>query len=232
MLLRKCLLLVALVASIAFSQTTSAALLTYTNLADYQAQLIASGIAETNFTNFDSLVPLARGMGSGTNFETAGIAFVGQNSLPLAPFSTSTESGATNSGLNFLGADFTNGTDFFGGDSFTIALQGASRAVRLNISTPNLIDSVNLATLTVGGTSISTLDANKTPISGGTNGYFLGIIDTTSSFSLASVSFLGAPLFRADDVGLVSVTGIPEPSSFALAAVAGLFTFTRRRRVR
>ena len=228
MLLKKSLLFVAVVVSLTLSQTASAALLTFANLADYNAQLIASGIAETNFTDFDALVPMTPGSGSATGFSHNGIDFIGSVETPLGVFSTATESDFTNSGLNFLGYNLTNNTDFIGGDTFSIALPGGARAVRLNISTPNDITDINFATLTVGGISINTLAANFVPISGATRGYFLGIIDTTSSFESAAVSFAGLGLYRVDDVGFAS---IPEPSSLALAAMAGLFGFRRRRRI-
>lgn len=228
MLLRKCLLLVAIVASLALSQAASAALLTFSNLADYQSQLTLSGIAETNFTNFDALVPMIPGSGSATGFTDNGINFVGSVATPLGVFSTATEGDFTNSGLNYLGYNIANSTDFFQGDTFTIVLPGGARAVRLNISSPNDVTNVDFATLTVGGTSTNTLAANSVPISGATRGYFLGIIDTTSSFQSADLSFAGLGLYRVDDVGFAAV---PEPSSLALAAIAGLFGFTRRRRI-
>ncbi|MDZ4850612.1 MAG: PEP-CTERM sorting domain-containing protein [Pirellulaceae bacterium] len=228
MILRNAFLAAGLAAMLLAPKSASAALLTFFNKATYDAQLVTSGLIDQNFTNFEAEATGSRGLA----FTAAGIGFAGSAATPLRVDSTTLSGGFTPSGTNFLGFDDPIVSDFTGGDTFDLVLPAGTRAVKLTMSSPtdlSIVPSFGRLSVTSGinTTSADTVAANAQLISGATNGYFLGIVDTTSAFTGATVSFSGQGIFRVDDVG---VAAVPEPSSLGLAAVAGLVGFARRRR--
>jgi len=146
---------------------------------------------------------------------------------------------STTSGANFLGT-----TDFdtlVGGDDPTMSF-AASNAIGLYIITPNVDPDVDIfdndLALVVGGTeALLTLADVQTSftLSDGSDVYFLGIVDTMSTFTSASIvtdSYaLGAIFFNVDDI-VTAVAQVPEPGTLAIfgLGLAGLGLARRRRR--
>ncbi len=220
MTLRISLFLAALVV-FAFPSAGNAALVTYTDPVAYLNHVVALSLTNTGFTNFDSLVegPV------GNSFIAGGIQFTSPSSMRIA-------SGTTSSPSFFLGFNDVI-PEFATGDQFTITLPANSRAVSLQIITKTVPDALAFASLTVGGASVDMVPGGL-PLVDGFSSYFVGIVSSAADIGSAVVEFKGTGfgLYRADDVGAVGLTAVPEPSSLVLVAVVCMSSFTRRRNLR
>jgi hypothetical protein len=133
-----------------------------------------------------------------------------------------TDGADTTSALNFLG------TNDFGmlqdGDDFQLGF-GARNAVGLYVmSLDGLIDDDFQLTVGSFSASLSTADLQYT-LNDDTSVYFLGIVDPTATFTVASVTTshdgqTGYFLWNADDV-VTAVAQVPEPGTWAML-IAGL----------
>jgi hypothetical protein len=205
---------VLIIASGLFTLPAQASLATFTSRAAFDNAVAALPGAATSTLNFDSLTAntlIASGTGNG------GITF----NYNLGGVSLQVTSGApTTSPANFLGTD--DAGLLQQGDNFQMD-SGAANAIGLYVmSLDTLLD--DDVRLTVGGTSASLLvtDLQQT-LSDGTRVYFLGLVDSVSSFTSASLrtdqNGIGAFLWNVDDI--VTATAVPEPDKLALLA-AGL----------
>lgn len=223
MSLRTTSLVLAALTSVFVQGTASAALQTYFTLASYNAAVagLGSGIGVSAPINFDSLAPGARGLSFSTGGATFGIASGGLR----------IHAGTTTTANNFLGFDDVIDPEFGGTDPLTITLPAGTRAISLNVISEQIPDFTNLASLSVGSTSIDTAAVNGIAIpSTNFQSFFLGIVGTTpaDAFTAASLTFNGSGFFgRVDDVRFAAV---PEPTSLALLGVASLLGLSRRRK--
>jgi hypothetical protein len=141
----------------------------------------------------------------------------------------------TTSSPNFLA---TNDGDLLqGGDDLTMTFDPAA-AIGLYIisaeetggSNPTLFDGDLI--LSIGGSTNALLDVDiRFDLGSGNYAYFLGLIDTTGTFSSASLTAAVAAgqLYVIDDITLAKPTDVPVPGTLLLM-LAGLAGATGRRR--
>jgi hypothetical protein len=140
---------------------------------------------------------------------------------------------ATTSGANFLGTDDGNAA-LQDGDDFAMSFAARSAVGMYLISADPLFDGD--IQLTTGTSTASLVAANiQQTLFDGSNVFFLGLIDNSSTFTSAALSTHGpggAFLYNVDDIVLASAA-VPEPSSVvALASGAvGIALGRRYRRV-
>jgi len=231
MIFRTTLLLVAVTALISLPQSSQAAFIVHAAPGTFTAAV--GSLFPTGGTGFESD---ALG-GKGVSFSSGGIGFSGSSLLPPPgglPLGVS--AGPTTAGNNYLGVDggfgdFNGGAAPAVGDILTISVPASSRALGVNVVMNIPPDFTNFARLAIGSTSVDLFQGQ-----GGTligvgpfRSYFLGITGALPSdtFSTATLSFIGGgAAFRVDNVAIYAV---PEPTSLALVAVAGLAGLARRR---
>lgn len=222
MFLRKPLFVLAFVLIASFSQFASAALVPFNTTAAFNNQLTASGL-NGHFVNAFETTTVTPGLSvtaNGVGYTLTG----GGDGIQILNAPNSTSTGTKSLAYNG-GAD----VDFIEGDIITLTLPAGTRGLSLRLITQTPQDSLSFGTLTVGSTVAQAQFVPGDPIAGSTSfkSYYLGIVDNSSTISSATLTFTGGGTFyRIDDVGIVAV---PEPSSFALAAVVGLVGFARRR---
>ncbi len=238
MILRTTSLLLAVLSVMTIPNSASAALQTFYTQSSFQSAFASLAVpVNQSLANFDSF------SGSqGTSFSNSGFTFAHSTANPPAGMRILSSPGTTSSGNNSLGYDSVGFEDFTEGDVITITLPAGQRSIALNVITETTPSSGlgEFATLAItGGTATGTANTGAAPgsvinnqifVPGSTTTkqQFLGFINDTpaSTITTAQVTFTGQGLYRIDDV---SIMAVPEPSSLALAAVAGLVGFARRR---
>jgi len=216
-------------------KSASAALQTFFTRSSFDSAISILGVTRNNLlSNFDSISGP-----QGLSFSNGGFTYaLSGGGIGMRIFSSF---GTTTTGNNSLGYDSVGFEDFQAGDVITITLPAGQRSVALNVITETTPDSGlgEFATLAVAGTNAGTMNTAAAPpivinnqvfVPGSTTlkSQFLGFINDTqaSTITTATVSFTGQGFYRIDDV---SIMAVPEPSSLALATVAGLVGFARRR---
>lgn len=208
----------------------NAALVTYTDQAAFMAAL--PGTATT--LDFESVTaPFI--INSGDTLD--GITF-NYNFGPGQPVdmqvSSSTDTGyATTSGTNFLGT--TDADIFLDDDDFTMDFAAIS-AIGLYIitaETPNstLFDD-DIQLTAGGGTASLDVTALQSTLSDGSLVYFIGLIDTTGSFTTASLNTPNSSTGFYYNIDDITTAVVPLPGAFWLfgSGLAGLIAVRRRRK--
>ena len=196
----------------------NASLVTYTD----QATFITALPGPSSTLDFDNLTAGTRVASSDTvggitfNYNFGGISMVvtdGNQFGGGGPF-------ATTSGSNFLGTD--DSDLFLDGDGFDLSFAPVNAIGMFFITADVMLD--NDITLSAAGTSVglSVADAGADLGDGGVP-YFLGIIDDTSSFTIASIATIGGGffLYNVDDI---TTAVVPLPGAIWLFG-SGLIGF-------
>lgn len=218
--------------AVAFTCSVSnAALITYTDQSTFNTAL--PGTAST--LDFDSLA-MPTTINSGVPVD--GITFTynfGGTSMVITDGDQFGGGGPfdTTSGGNFLG---TNDSDIFlDDDDFTMSFSSVS-AIGMYFITAEVPDTSifdNDIQLTAStATALLDVSAIQQTLSDGALVYFLGIIDTTGTFTTASIdtpNTSGAFLYNIDDI-TTSVSTVPLPSTLWLfiSGLAGLLSVYRK----
>ncbi len=235
MIFRTALLLFAVASLIALPQSSHAAFITHTTPGTYNAAV--GSLFLTGSTGFESDAVGGKPIGG---FNSGGIGFVGSTLLPPpGAMALAVLAGPTTAGNNYLGIDGGFG-DFNGnsapniGDILTINVPANSRALGVNVVTNIPPDTTSFARLAIGATTVDLFMGQPGTVLGGSGfiSYFLGITGPLAgdTYSTATLSFVGGgTAFRVDNVTVYAATAIPEPTSLALVAVAGLAGLVRRR---
>lgn len=141
----------------------------------------------------------------------------------------------TTSSPNLLGTD--DGDMFQDGDNFELAFAPSFAIGMYFITADEMVD--DDITLTAGGVSVG-LDVGAAEFLGTDDflnewyAYFLGIVDDTNAFNMASIVADGGPggpyfLYNVDDI--TTTAPVPEPGTLLLIGTGLLgLTYTRRRR--
>lgn len=203
---------------------SNAALLTFTD----QASFLASLPGAANTRNFDSqaagtLIPSGSAVDGITfTYDFGGVQLAitdGNQFGGGGPFNTT-------SGSNFLG---TNDRDVLqDGDEFSLSFAPVN-AIGMNFITADLMFDDDII-LSAGGASIglNVLDAGVGLGDGGIP-FFLGIIDTTNTFTTADIFNIGGGffLYNVDDI-TTAVVPIPGALWLFMSGILGLFAVRRK----
>jgi hypothetical protein len=211
------------------SPVSNATLVTYTDQATFMAAL--PGAATTQ--NFESVTaPFVINSGDTLGGITFNYDF-GPGQPVDMQVSSSTDTGyATTSGTNFLGTD--DADIFLDDDDFTMDF-AATSAIGLYIitaETPNFTLFDDDIQLTAGGsTAFLNVGALQSTLSDGSLVYFIGLIDTSGSFTTATLDTPNSSegfLYNIDDI---TTSAVPLPGAFWLfgSGLAGLIAVRRRR---
>lgn len=210
--------------SFLFSATSYAVTTTYTD----QASFLAALPGPANTLDFDSvaagtLIPSGTTVGDITfNYNFGGVSMAvtdGNQFGGGGPF-------ATTSPPNFLGTD--DADILQDGDNFDLSFAPVNAIGMFFITADVMFD--DDITLSAGGTSVAlnTLDAGSDLGDGGIP-YFLGIIDDTSPFAMASITTIGGGffLYNVDDI---TTAVVPLPGALWLfgSGLIGLLAFRRK----
>ena len=211
------------------SPASNAALVTYTDQAAFMSAL--PGTATT--LNFESVTaPFV----INSNDTVDGITFnydFGSGKPVDMQVSSSLDTGyATTSGTNFLGT--TDADIFLDDDDFTMDFAAAS-AIGLYIitaETPNFTlfdDDIQLTA--GGGTAFLDVTALQSTLSVGSLVYFIGLIDTTGSFTTASLTTPNSSTGFFYNIDDITTSAVPLPGAFWLfgSGLVGLIAVRRRR---
>ena len=133
----------------------------------------------------------------------------------------------TTSSPNFLGT--TDGDVLLDGDNFDLSFAAANALGMFFITSPGdpMFDGDILLSAGALTASLEAAAVEETLTDGGVV-YFLGLIDTTASFTSASVSTVGGGFFfyNVDDI---TTAVVPEPGTFVMLAVGLTFLGVRSR---
>ena len=133
----------------------------------------------------------------------------------------------TTSSPNFLGT--TDGDVLLDGDNFDLSFAAANALGMFFITSPGdpMFDGDILLSAGALTASLEAAAVEETLPDGGVV-YFLGLIDTTASFTNASVSTIGGGFFfyNVDDI---TTAVVPEPGTFVMLAVGLTFLGVRSR---
>ena len=203
---------------LAVTSTANAALLTFTD----QAAFLAALSGPSNTLNFDSL---AAGTTIANGDTVDGISFhydFGGVQMQVS------DGFNTTSSPNFLGTD--DADVLQDGDDFDLSFGPATAIGMFFMTADEMFDDDII--LSAGGASVglSVFDAGSDLGDGGIP-YFLGIIDTASSFTTASITTIGGGffLYNVDDI---TTSPVPLPAAFwlFLSGFAGLFAAAKKAR--
>lgn len=212
-----------------FSSASNAALVAYTDQSDFMAAL--TGTSTT--LDFDSLTTPTI-INSGDTLD--GITFTynfGSTDMVVTDGNQFGGGGPydTTSGSNFLGTD--DADIFLDDDDFTLSF-GAANAIGMYFITaeePGTSIFDNDIQLTAGlGTAFLDVGNVQATLGDGALVFFLGLIDTTGTFSSASIdtpNSSGAFLYNIDDI---TVSAVPLPGALWLfgSGLIGLLALRRR----
>lgn len=167
--------------------------------------------------------------------ETAGTTYTSPSTIGAITFSNFgppnllvTDNFATTSGSNYLGMSSVGlSNQFSGGYNIDLSFP-ATNAIGFNIITgeiPNLsIFDNDIQLLAGGGTALLDVDSLEATIGGTDSVFFVGIVDTASTFTSAQIRYdaaaVGTITFNVDDVGVA----VPEPSSVWMMALVTTFS--------
>lgn len=220
MLRTRCALISVVLLVFFIPQKVDGDVFTYTSRSAFDVALAASGYS-SHSVGFDSVAtPYVVADGIAFDGLTFNYSFSGDVQLQISDFF------ATTSGPNSLGTDDGSAT-LQDGDSFSISFAARS-AVGLYLITADSLVNGDLQ-LTVGSDA-ALLDASavQQTLPDNAKVYFLGLLNNSDTFSLATLTTHGgggAFTFNVDDVVLASAT-VPEPA-FILPVTASLLLATR-----
>lgn len=226
------LFLVSIALAMASHGAVLAAVVGFQSKADFDAALLPVQDARTD-VDFDA-AGLSTTIASGTAFE--GITFTyGFGGISMAITDGNQFGGGgpfnTTSGTQFLG---TSDADVFqDGDDFSISFDAAN-AVGLQFITADTMFNDDIV-LTVDGFSVGLDASGGVDLGDGGFAYYLGVIDSMSTFTDASITAdggAGGPFFfySVDDITTATTTAVPEPSSLLLTSIVGALACISRRR--
>jgi hypothetical protein len=229
MSLNKIRVLAAIVA-LGLTTAVNAALLTFTD----QAAFLAALPGAANTLDFDSqaagtLIPSGSTIDGVTfNYDFGGVSLAVTDGAQYGgggPFNTT-------SGTNFLG---TNDADVLqDGDEFSLSFAPVN-AIGMNFITAALADPMmdDDIILSAGGTSVGLNSlAAGTDLGDGGIPFFLGIINTSATFTTADISNIGGGyfLYNVDDITTaVSVVPIPGAIWLFASGLLGLIAANRKK---
>ena len=221
---------VALCTALAFiSSIANAALVTYTDQAAFMAALPGT----TTTLNFETVtVPFVINSGDTVDGITFNYNFGPGQPVDMQVSSSIDTGYATTSGTNFLGT--TDADIFLDDDDFTMDFAAVS-AIGLYIitaETPNFTlfdDDIQLTA--GGGTAYLDVSALQSTLSDGSLVYFLGLIDTTGSFTTASLTTPNSSTGFYYNIDDITTSAVPLPGALWLfvSGLLGLITVSRRR---
>jgi len=219
----------AAILALGLTPAVNAALLTFTN----QAAFLAALPGPANTLDFDSqaagtLIPSGSAIDGVTfNYDFGGVSLAvtdGNQYGGGGPFNTT-------SGTNFLGTD--DADVLQDGDEFSLSFAPVN-AIGMNFITAALADPMmdDDIILSAGGTSIG-LDSLAAGADLGDGGipFFLGIINTSATFTTADIFNIGGGffLYNVDDI-TTAVSVIPIPGAIWLFASGLLGLIAARRK--
>ena len=200
----------------------------YTDLTAFNNALASNGYSSQTL-DFDS--------------ETAGTTYAAPSTIGHVTFSNFgppdlivTDDFATTSGANYLGMDSVGlANQFTGGFNIDMGF-AASNAVGFNIVTGEIAnvsifdDDIQLV-VPGSGTVLLDVDDLQGTVGGSDSVFFVGLIDTMSTFTTAQVRYdaaaVGTITYNIDDI---TTAAIPEPASSVLLIGSALMVLHQRRR--
>ncbi len=228
---RKASYLASFLSLVVFSGQANAGILTFFNQAAYQAAVNARLPLQQRTETFEAFPNGS--IGSPSNFST------------FTNVGTTTYSVVSN--INFAVSNATTPTKSLGlndpidptiTEDLTITIGTAGRGLALQVISDATLGGINGDFLVnangadgSGATNVelSTANATATPLGGGFNSYFFGFVADTAADSLTDSIVSTTNAINGYRIDNVQIAAVPEPSSIALLAVAGVFGLIRRR---